>query len=285
MTTSPEPPQAYVCIACDTLFTSDGVVAQAMSFARSKIEELVDSSYTAVFTASQGSDTRSTASSVWKCQQPSEPSLLALQDCKLWFLLTDGKCENLASRAQLLSLDKYPCVMVLFGSCAAGPPPSTKYQVFRDIYALSTDALLLFHDIHTHQVYIFQANGCFASLAERTTALDSAEKEWTMSNWYQLCRFQYAQLDKIELSAPELISHTDQLTIDGSGSVLTVRDYLAKLAVADVGEKLDYDRLKEIISAAATMTVSSGFSTAVSKKRNVSWSLEIRMSHYSWNID
>ncbi|KAF8852716.1 hypothetical protein BDZ45DRAFT_749297 [Acephala macrosclerotiorum] len=273
MATSPEPPQAYVCIASDSLFTSDKDVARAMSSARSDIEELVDSSYTAIFTASQGLDTRSRTSSVWQCQQPPEPSLLALQDCKLWFLFTDGKQDNLATRAQLLFVDKYPCVMVLFGSCAAGPPPSTMYQVCQNIYIQGTDALLLFHDIHTQQVYILQGKGCFATLAKGATTIDSREEEWITSNWYQLCRFRYAQLDKVELSAPEPMSHMDQLTVDGSGSVLTFRDYLARMAVVDVGEKLDYDRLKEIVATAAigaTLFSSSGFSAAVSRTRTMS---------------
>ncbi|CZR68812.1 uncharacterized protein PAC_18712 [Phialocephala subalpina] len=227
MAASPET-QAYVCIASESLFGSAGDIACAMSCARRDIEELVDSSYTAVFTTSPGP--------LWQCQQSPGSSLLALQDCKLWFLFTDGKNEhseddNFTSRAQLLAIEKYPCVLVLFGSCAAGPPPSTM-----------------------HQIYIFQAKGCFESLAKDATTIDShpPEEDWTMSNWYQLRRIRYAQLDKIKLPAPDPMSHMDQLTVFPTGSVVTVREYLAKMAAVDIGEKLDSERFKEIVAAAAT---------------------------------
>ncbi|KAE8445533.1 hypothetical protein EG329_013296 [Mollisiaceae sp. DMI_Dod_QoI] len=248
----------YTCIASDSLLTSDGETISAQLSANFEIAELFNGSEgdCALFTPSQVPDAntnRTAEAPIWQCQQSPEGALIALQNCKLWFLFTDGKHENseednFARRARCLGVVNYPCVIVLFGASSDGPPPSTKYQVCYETISNASNALFLFHDIGTGQNYIFQAKGCFSNFSAGRINI-SLENQWKTCKWAQLRRFQYENLRSTTLPPPQSIDHVDQLTVH-ERSIMTNGEYQTMMATRDVGDRFDIRRLQEIIDVA-----------------------------------
>lgn len=133
------------------------------------------------------------------CLFHSPEYVAALQKCNLWFLLTDGAVDeeelNAFTKATMeKGTHGKACVVIFFGFendyCQPGDlDVSTGISVF----SLATDALYLFHDIPTGQVYILQAKGAFLSLlVPRSQAIFTDDLDWDM-----LPKITYASLGTV----------------------------------------------------------------------------------------
>ncbi|KUJ10910.1 uncharacterized protein LY89DRAFT_759871 [Mollisia scopiformis] len=246
----------YTCIASDSLFTSDGSIVNAQLSAKLEIGQLHnrEGDNCSLFSRRPSLDRDSngaTTKSTWQSQGSPQAALIAIQNCKLWFLFTDGKQEdgedeNFNRRVERLGVEGYPCVFVLFGSSSDGPPPNTQFHVCAKTYSSAPNALFLFHDVGTDQIYIFHAKGCFAKLSDGRPTI---QHNWEGCKWFQLQRFRYEKLLAIKLPSPQPGLVADRLTIH-NGTVLTNGEYRAMKAAADVGARFDLRRLQEIINKA-----------------------------------
>ena len=108
----------------------------------------------------------------------------ALQNCHLWFLLTDGEIVpqvvrkfafGIASR----SLHGTACVVVIFGSRPA-KPILCNVSVGISVFGVSPSCMFVFHDADTHTAYILQSKGCFNSLlpSDRQKVNLDNDTEW-----------------------------------------------------------------------------------------------------------
>lgn len=121
------------------------------------------------------------------CLYNSTEYVSALQKCNLWFLLTDGAVDEEELKAFTRATMQHgthakTCIVVLFGFendyCQPGDlDVSTGISVF----SLASDALYLFHDIPTGQVYILQAKGVFKTLlGTHPQAVFTVDLDWDM---------------------------------------------------------------------------------------------------------
>lgn len=248
----------YTCIATDSLHNSEHATIAAQLAVKSELESLfnVSKSSDAFLTTSPSPSTDSsqaTPTSTWQFRGCPKMALMALQNCKLWILFTDGEQERsyhdtFTNRVAKLEIANYPCVFILFGSCGDGPPPATKYYVCSDTFFEARDAILLFHDVGTDQIYVFQAKGCFETL--KNGGLTINQEDWEGCKWSELRRLKYEELLHIKLSLPVPLPLEKQLQIH-EGRILTNSEYKATKVEADVGDIFDVERLQEIILKAA----------------------------------
>ncbi|KAH0542523.1 hypothetical protein FGG08_003119 [Glutinoglossum americanum] len=99
------------------------------------------------------------------------PSLAALQDSSLWFLLTDGEIpepslQDFAASFALRGLHGTACVIIVFGQ-KRGPLSRCNISVGVSVFAVVPDCLFLFQDTDSNTTYLMQCKGHFTEILER----------------------------------------------------------------------------------------------------------------------
>ena len=133
-----------------------------------------------------------------------------LQNCHLWFLLTDGEIVpqivrkfafGIASRG----LHGTACIVVIFGSRPA-KPILCNISVGISVFAVSPSCMFVFHDADTHTAYVLQSKGCFNAL------LPGDRREVNLDNdteWSGLPQLHYTDLLVVKIPAPTKLAATD----------------------------------------------------------------------------
>lgn len=258
---TPRPHQVTYVIATDVRNGKESVV-KAQVAVKTEIEDLFNAhaSRSAFLKASLSPDTELDGNqevSVWRCEDHPKQATNALNNSKLWLFFTAGDQERYHDgtpydtftlrAAQLQAVDR-ACVFIVFGSCAGRSPPEMRYDVCEKTIEQTSDALLLFHDVDTGQVYLFQAKGCFRVLLGSEVTVDQGEA-WEDSKWSTLRRFQYEELLRVQLPDPLQLPFQEQSIIH-EGRILSNKQYQALMAKKDVGDPFDMERLQEIIKKA-----------------------------------
>ena len=133
-----------------------------------------------------------------------------LQNCHLWFLLTDGEIVpqtvrrfafNIASR----SLHGTACIIVIFGPRPA-KPILCNVSVGISVFGVSPNCMFVFHDADTHMAYILQCKGCFNVLKPKGVQDINLDKD---TDWTSLPQLNYVDVLKINIPPPAKLATTD----------------------------------------------------------------------------
>lgn len=119
----------------------------------------------------------------------------ALLDSDLWFLLTDGliyqeKVQAFAESIATHGLHSKACVLILFGY-RPSRPIQCNISVGISVFAVTPDAIFLFHDVDTHEIFVFQTKGCFSNIRSKEYQGIVLNRETT---WPDLPTMAYDQL-------------------------------------------------------------------------------------------
>ncbi|KAL9127751.1 MAG: hypothetical protein Q9217_003434 [Psora testacea] len=115
----------------------------------------------------------------------SDESRKALQTSDLWFLLTDGliaekDVQAFAEKITTHGLHSKACVLIVFGY-RPSRPIECNISVGIPVFAMTPDAIFLFHDADTHELLLFQTKGCFSNICGKTnqTIVLNADTTWS----------------------------------------------------------------------------------------------------------
>ena len=204
---------------------------------------------------------RLTDSSRLKPSYGTDPSVLcsnyafskALQECSLWFLLTDGQIldediERFAQGVAENGLHGTACVVILFGRLPRRPV-DLDTSVGVSVFAVAPNCLFLFHDVTDGQVYVLQCKGCFTSMlleSWENPSLDSA------TNWRDLSKINYEDLAHLRVPKPIKLDK-DDVALAG-GEIINMRDlYQDRLDQRSISEIFNNDdNMRTVLLTAAT---------------------------------
>ena len=175
-----------------------------------------------------------------------------LQNCHLWFLLTDGEIVPQTVRKFALGiasrgLHGTACIIVVFGPRPT-KPILCNVSVGISVFGVSPNCMFLFHDSDTHTAYILQCKGCFNVLMPsgiRDLNID------TDTDWKALPQLNYIDVFNINVPPPGKLAASDfQLQ---SGHKINFDDlYSGNLGSQLENELLsNKDDLKSVILTAA----------------------------------
>ncbi|KAL8789266.1 MAG: hypothetical protein Q9195_006912 [Heterodermia aff. obscurata] len=133
-----------------------------------------------------------------------------LQNCHLWFLLTDGEIvpntvQRLARGLALRSLHGTACVIVIFGTRPT-KPFFCNVSVGFSVFAVSPNCLFIFHDVETHTAYILQCKGVFNALMPKALQQLNLDKDTT---WDSLPQLDYVDVLSVKVPQPIKLGTTD----------------------------------------------------------------------------
>lgn len=134
----------------------------------------------------------------------------SLQNCHLWFLLTDGEIIPQTVRTFALgiasrSLHGTACIIVIFGRRPA-KPILCNVSVGISVFGVSPNCLFVFHDSDTHTAYILQCKGCFNVLMPNGIRDLDLDKD---TDWTALPQLNYIDVLKINVPPPAKLAATD----------------------------------------------------------------------------
>lgn len=165
--------------------------------------------------------------------------LKAVTNSQLWFLFTDGAIDSQEVRNFTESIDRHgvhnkACVLIVFGY-RVHMPALCNISVGVALFGMASDAVFLFHDIDTQELFIFQAKGCFSYLrgpAQREIILEQSTR------WDELPTTNYEALFMSRVPLPRALNKNEIFLQDGTRLDL---DRIAKdnISVADAEELLD----------------------------------------------
>ncbi|KAL8937757.1 MAG: hypothetical protein Q9216_004263 [Gyalolechia sp. 2 TL-2023] len=119
---------------------------------------------------------------ILRCKSATE----CVQKADVWYLMTDGEIhqndvQELASLANRERVTNVPVCLVVFGTRRKNPD-SMNISVGIPVYATAAEAIILFKDVHSRQVYVVAAKGVFSALAKTPNHVD-------LSQWDNLACF------------------------------------------------------------------------------------------------
>ena len=147
----------------------------------------------------------------------------ALQECSLWFLLTDGQIqeediERFAQGVAENGLHGTACVIILFGYLPRRPV-DLDTSVGVSVFAVAPNCLFLFHDVLDGQVYVIQCKGCFTSMLLETWENPSLGFE---TSWGELSAISYEELAHLRVPKPIRLDKDDVALV--GGKIINMRD-------------------------------------------------------------
>ena len=133
-----------------------------------------------------------------------------LQNCHLWFLLTDGEIVPQTVRKFALGiasrgLHGTACIIVIFGPRPA-KPILCNVSVGISVFGVSPNCMFLFHDSDTHTAYILQCKGCFNVLMPNGIRDLNVN---TGTDWKALPQLNYVDVLNINVPPPGKLAATD----------------------------------------------------------------------------
>jgi hypothetical protein len=165
--------------------------------------------------------------------------LKAVTESQLWFLFTDGEIDEPEVRNFAASIDEHcvhnrACVLIIFGY-RGRMPALCNISVGVALFGMASDAVFLFHDIETEELFIFQAKGCFGYLrgpAQREIILEQSTR------WDELPTTNYEALFASRIPLPRALNKNEIVLQDGTRLDL---DRIAKdnLCASDAEALLD----------------------------------------------
>ncbi|KAK6706736.1 hypothetical protein SNK04_007755 [Fusarium graminearum] len=178
---------------------------------------------------------------------------VALQNSKLWFLMTDGAIEErlvhrFANAIPQTGLHGTASVIILFGYPHRSPF-DCNVSVGMSVFAVAPHCVFLFHDVQTSRVYVFQAKGSF-------TALLWEESSFTpfgpATRWQNLTRITYDDLSRIKIPKAERLGE-DTVVLPNGKRLNMANIYNNTLSREETLRLLsDYSALDVILLAART---------------------------------
>ncbi|KAI4157193.1 MAG: hypothetical protein LQ342_008472 [Letrouitia transgressa] len=115
-----------------------------------------------------------------------DAAIQRIRQCNLWYLMTDGEVRNrdvqaLTNLSNSEHLTNVPVCIVIFGNKTSSPA-LTNVSVGIPFYVSATEAMILFKDIKSDQIWVIASKGIFSSLSNATNELD-------LSSWENLACF------------------------------------------------------------------------------------------------
>lgn len=197
-----------------------------------------------------------------------DPHQRILQQCSLWFLLTDGMIEQPTVREFAVGIGENglhgkACVVILFGY-RPYRPVQCNISVGQSVFALAPHCAFLFHDVSNGEVFVFQCKGCFRSLLPEENMEVILTPETT---WDQLPRLSYDRLAELSIPKPRQIA--SNAVFLASGRVVNLEDMYGERLGQDVSDEIlgNDDNLKSVLLAAQSRGKSREIEHWVSKQR------------------
>lgn len=191
-----------------------------------------------------------------------------LQNSSLWFLLTDGKIDQITVKDFALGicekgLHGTACVIILFGH-RPGRPASCNISVGQAVFAVAPDCAFLFHDVVTGEIFVFQCKGCFRGLLPQEEMQITLDTETT---WHQLPQISYDKLAKLTVPKRRMVG-TNTVFLE-SGRVVNLDDLYSNRLNREVTTEImdNDDDLKSVLLAAQTRGKSREVEGWASKQR------------------
>ena len=118
-----------------------------------------------------------------------DKTLEEIRTCDIWYLLTDGEIasyavENLTRSADAYNLTHIPVVLVIVQR-KPSTPDQTNISVGIPFFATTREALVLFKDWKSEEIFVIAAKGSFAPLARSTKKASSID----LSSWKSLPKY------------------------------------------------------------------------------------------------
>ncbi|KAL9116046.1 MAG: hypothetical protein Q9227_000414 [Pyrenula ochraceoflavens] len=191
-----------------------------------------------------------------------------LQNCSLWFLLTDGEIDTNIVRDFALGIGEEglhgkACVTILFGY-RPSRPASCNISVGQAIFAVAPDCAFLFQDVASGEVFVFQCKGCFRKLLPHSTMEIVLDNK---TDWRELPQISYNEIANIAVPKPRKVGMNTALLT--SGRIVNLEDlYHNRLGQEVAAEIFDNDDdLKSILLTAQSRGKSREIEHWICKQR------------------
>lgn len=191
-----------------------------------------------------------------------------LQNCSMWFLLTDGEIDTSDVRDFALGIGEEglhgkACVTILFGHRPLRPV-SCNISVGQAVFAVAPDCAFLFQDVDSKEIFVFQCKGCFRKFLPHTTTEIVLDYK---TSWRDLPQIPYEEIANITVPKPRRVGmNTAILT---SGQFVNLEDlYHNRLSPEVVARIFDNDDdLKSVLLTAQSRGKSREIEDWISKQR------------------
>jgi len=115
-------------------------------------------------------------------EQPS--ALNHIRSSDIWLLLTDGEISNrevasLTNRASSLSLMNIPIVLVIVSDGTMESPKATNISIAIPFFAGASNAVILFKDARSGELFVVAAKGCFRALWPHGDSFNNDLADWS----------------------------------------------------------------------------------------------------------